>query len=351
MQRKGDLFTIYRSDDGVAWTQLGTTTFDEPMPAKLFVGPEYSPENGNITEEASRGMFVAKFRDYGDTFPPYSIGLNFGADQADGAMAAVDVAGAPAVAQPNWNNLPSLSGSTNKVTASVNGGAEDATVTVAWASNNLWSSTGAGEENNGMSGADKILMTGYLDTEAATTTTVTITGLPSELTTDGYDVYVYTLGGTAAGRSGGYRVLDAATQAVLKDYVFATSLTSPTAYVETPVSTDSSNPAPGTHIVFRGLTAAGIVVEATTANGLGGGSPARAPINAVQLVTPATEAGDPVIPTGSASIVRTAAGASITYTGTLESADSVTGPWTPVAGAVSPYAVTITGAAKFYRVQ
>ena len=43
LERKGDLFTIYRSDDGVTWTSLGTTTFDEPMPATPFVGPEFAP--------------------------------------------------------------------------------------------------------------------------------------------------------------------------------------------------------------------------------------------------------------------------------------------------------------------
>ncbi|MHB1306053.1 MAG: PA14 domain-containing protein [Limisphaerales bacterium] len=76
LQRVGDVFTIYRSDDGVTWTQLGTTTFaDEaldipPMPAKLFVGPEFSPENGNIPVDSGlRGVWVAKFRDYG-TYNP-----------------------------------------------------------------------------------------------------------------------------------------------------------------------------------------------------------------------------------------------------------------------------------------
>ena len=69
LQRVGDLFTIYRSDDGVNWTQLGTTTFPSPMPATLYVGPDYSPENGNISDETLRGMWLAKFREYGDTFP------------------------------------------------------------------------------------------------------------------------------------------------------------------------------------------------------------------------------------------------------------------------------------------
>jgi hypothetical protein len=67
LQRTNDEFIIYRSDDGVTWTQLGTTTFTEPMPAKLYVGPEYCPENGNIgVDSGLRGMFVAKFRDYGN---------------------------------------------------------------------------------------------------------------------------------------------------------------------------------------------------------------------------------------------------------------------------------------------
>ncbi len=83
LQRTNDLFIIYRSDDGQNWTQLGTTTFTEPMPAKLYVGPEFSPENGNIGEESGlRGVFVAKIRDYGNypavspVTPEVAIGLS-----------------------------------------------------------------------------------------------------------------------------------------------------------------------------------------------------------------------------------------------------------------------------------
>lgn len=66
LQRVGDVFTIYRSDDGLAWTSIGSTTFTDPMPAKLYVGPEYSPENTNVTDESLRGVWVAKIRDYGN---------------------------------------------------------------------------------------------------------------------------------------------------------------------------------------------------------------------------------------------------------------------------------------------
>ena len=49
------------------------------------------------------------------------------------------------------------------------------------------------------------------------------------------------------------------------------------------------------------------------------------------------------------SVARIATGLSVTFTGTLQSSDSVTGPWTDVANATSPLAVTPAGGQKFYR--
>ncbi len=78
IQRAGQKFTIYRSDDGVNWLEMGTTTWGAddqtltPMPATVYVGPEYSPENGNISA-GFQGMFGVKFRDYrnhGTLAPP-----------------------------------------------------------------------------------------------------------------------------------------------------------------------------------------------------------------------------------------------------------------------------------------
>jgi hypothetical protein len=72
IQRVGQKFTIYRSDDGVNWINLGATTWGvddatkTPMPATVYVGPEFSPENGNVTQAADQGTFLARFRDYGD---------------------------------------------------------------------------------------------------------------------------------------------------------------------------------------------------------------------------------------------------------------------------------------------
>lgn len=56
----------------------------------------------------------------------------------------------------------------------------------------------------------------------------------------------------------------------------------------------------------------------------------------------------PVTP-GPLTVVKTASGASITYTGTLQTASGIKGPFTDVTGAASPYPVTTTGAAAFFR--
>jgi hypothetical protein len=66
------------------------------------------------------------------------------------------------------------------------------------------------------------------------------------------------------------------------------------------------------------------------------------PSNVVKLST------EPVGPPEIA-ISRGASGVTITYTGTLESATQVQGPYTTVAGAGSPYTVANPEDTKFYR--
>ena len=52
----------------------------------------------------------------------------------------------------------------------------------------------------------------------------------------------------------------------------------------------------------------------------------------------------------SIALARSAAGAiTITYTGTLQAATTVTGPYAPVTGATSPYTVSATGPMRFFR--
>ena len=88
IQRTGQKFTIYRSDDGVNWINLGSTTWGTddlnktPMPDTVYVGPEFSPENGNVTQVADQGTFLASFRDYGNYVAAFNPQLKIGADAA-----------------------------------------------------------------------------------------------------------------------------------------------------------------------------------------------------------------------------------------------------------------------------
>jgi hypothetical protein len=230
----------------------------------------------------------------------YSIGLNFGADEPNtskgGTLAATDKAGVPSVAQVNWNNLSPQNGTNvTGIVADKNGAAQATTVTVSWNCNNLWSSTGRGEENNKFTGPDKALLTGYLDTANATTSKVSILNVPAELTAKGYDVYVYAMGGVG-GRGGSFRIWDASTGLVIRDSIRAQSPTNATEYIEVPTNLGATgNNAStlsfgvGNYLVFRGLTAPNIIVEARTAlagGGVGFSGTPRAPINAIQLVAP-----------------------------------------------------------------
>lgn len=187
-------------------------------------------------------------------------------------------------------------------------------------------------------------MTGYLDTGNATTTSVTISNIPATLA-GGYDVYIYASGGVG-GRGGGYRILDGATTNVLRDYVKAQSPTNFTSFVQVPVPPPAGvTHGVGNYIVFSGLTASSIRIQATTADGQALGGTPRAPINAIQLVKSGAIPVGPMI-----SVARNAAGVPIiTYSGTLQSSTSVAGPFSPVTGASSPYPVSPTDPARFYR--
>lgn len=357
MQRIGQTFNGFYSSDGKNWTSYGAHTFTaaEPMPDKLLVGIYYCPEFGNNTTGEGVGhSTVAKFRQYGNytANPPqvsYGIGLNFGADEPDGAfggiLPSIGTAGVPGVIQANWNNLTNATGSSTVIVADKLGTTQPTSVSVTWDCPNTWASTGRGEENNQLTGNDKLLMTGYLDTGAATTTTVTIDGLPSDLTADGYDVYVYLLGGVP-NKGGGYAVTDA-NDAALTAWVDAQPPTNPTNHVQ-------AVPQPGVwavgdYVKFTGLTAANIKVKASTEGGHAYGSNPRAPINAIQLVP--TGAG----PGGVGTVKIAISGTNVTISedppggSTVQSATSVTGPWTDVGPA--PQTQAVEAGAKFFRLK
>ncbi len=362
LRRSGDVIHMYRSDNAITWTEFTPTDFnpadgsnvDGPLPAKMYVGPVFGPENGNI-DAAFKGIWTAKIRDYSDYKPSkpagkqtYSIGLNFQDSNTPNGLGPKEVAGVGSIAQANWNNMEAIAASTApvSVSADVAGVAKSSTATVEWTCPNTWESTGRGEENNNFVGSDRVLMTGYLDTGGASTTKVTLNNLPADLTgaAGGYDVVLYAQGGVAkADRGGGYRITDL-NGTELKPVVLGMSDDSPTDFVQLKSADATAHPK-GTYAVFKGLTAKGIIVEGSTENGWASGSTPRAPINGLQLVVPsgAVDAAVTEKPTISAK------GSVITFTGTLQGSGTVNGSYSDVAGAKSPYTVPAGAAQGFFR--
>ena len=96
----------------------------------------------------------------------------------------------------------------------VNGTATPSGASVTWSSAGVWSSTGAGEENNtAPAGENRDLMAGYLDTGAigGIGVNINVADLPASFTGSGYDVYVYIKGGIN-GRGGDYSLRPATFQ-------------------------------------------------------------------------------------------------------------------------------------------
>jgi hypothetical protein len=345
------------------WRPLGTTDFDPlsnpasltPLTNVLYVGPMLGVENGNIIGQGGTtnqtGAFASRIRNYGDMgnkargTETYSVGLNFASDEAGGSLSSSDIAGVDAVAQANWNNIPgNAPTAVAGIMADNNGLPVPTTINVtATGSGNTWASQGPRGEEDGalIQGNDAIIMTGYLDTGDSTTNDVLLTGIPAALTGPGYDVIVYAQGGVA-GRGGGYAIFDNVGGNVLYNFVLAQSPNNPTGLI--PVVPQANTWVAGNFIVFTNLHASTIDVESADGPPLGFGSPPRAPINAIQLVSPS---GLVVVAPPTISIARSAGGVvTITYTGVLRRADVVTGPYTPVSGATSPYTVTSPG---FFR--
>ena len=254
-------------------------------------------------------------------------------------MEADAVAGVSGYVQQNWNSLSGGAGSSDAVAA--NDGSSSG-ITVEWASNNTWSSTGWGEENNAFEdGGDRTMMTGYLDTGGSTRSTVAISDIPADLSS--YDVVVYMLGGVAAHqmppaiRGGLYWVEDSEGNA-LTDVKVGDSPRNPAGYAEDPgVDHDDE----GTYLVFSGLSAANIVIVGTTVDDVG----IRAPINGVQLVAAEGGGAAPAL-----SVVNNGDGTvTITFEGKLQAAATVNGPWADVEGATSPLTISADQAQQYGR--
>jgi hypothetical protein len=381
LKRVGAVFSMFRSSttNNQSWRPVGTTDFGDttlvttPLPATLFVGPTLGVENGNIIGQGGTidqtGDFASRIRNYGNMInnkprgsATYIVGEKFGANEAGSQLSPGDIAGVDAVAQGNWNNIfGNTPTAVTGIVAEKNGAPVATTIQIdSTGSGNTWSSQGVphGEEAGALyTGNDAILLTGYLDTGGATTTDVTNTVVPADLTGPGYDVVVYFQGGVGV-RGGSYRLTDMsgnslpgadfvkakATGATESNNPFLPDGSPDPSFASTFVQVipDPTTWVAGNFIVFTNRHEVNIVIEATTAVNPLGNTP-RAPIDAIQLVTPSGLI-KPSAPTPTISIGK---GGVITFTGVLYSAPTVTGPYTPVAGnPPSPYTVTTPG---FFR--
>ena len=257
---------------------------------------------------------------------PFVLGINFASDEPDGAGSVVD--GAAGIRGTTvWNNVEGAEGSAEELDIQINGASAASGINVSWSSPNTWSSTGRGEENNTASGNDKNLMTGYIDTNAEDPISVTVSGINTELS---YDVIVYIKGGVND-KGGDYTIGDQTfphtdTLAFDGDFVYGEL---------------------GDYLVFKGISGSSFTLQSQPTHGT---TAPRAPINAIEVVI----GGGVEVPGGGggagsiSSVALSDGSVVIEYTGTLKSASTVTGPYSAVAGASSPYSVAPTQAAEFY---
>jgi hypothetical protein len=230
------------------------------------------------------------------------IGVNF-VDTGDGgvqngtsdALAPAEVAGVPAYAQANWNNLGRWG-----ATVGLQGGDGAATgVTITWDSNNTWN-IGAGTST-----PNRKLMNGYLDATGQPNINdapyqfwwnenkpeAYVTGLSAWLASQrapSYKVIVYTDGDVAEGRKAEYWLQASLAGdppntlgADLTPHVFAmdsANFQDSEAFTQIPTTANSVDGAvAGNYIVFEGLTADNFVLRTEEQT-------FRATINGIQIV-------------------------------------------------------------------
>jgi hypothetical protein len=221
---------------------------------------------------AAAGLSVA-FCSVVDAAPAApSIAINFASDQPGAGSAVTGPAGV--LNTVTWNNLTGAdSAAPVTLNADVAGTLTPTAATVTWSSPNTWASTGAGEENNtAPAGANRNLMTGYIDTLGlgAEGITINVSDLPAVQGFPFFDVYVYIQGG--ANNRGGTYTIGGTTITHQGDVGFNGTFLEDTV---DPGTTAGSN-----YIVFRGLTGDSFTLDAVPTLG----NPARAPVNAIEIV-------------------------------------------------------------------
>ena len=168
------------------------------------------------------------------------------------------------VAATNWNNAISASGSGLPLNDSAG---NPSGATAAWSANGVYTSSASDTAGN------NLMMRTYLDTGNTTTTTVTVSGLPSN--SSGWNVYVYCFGDNPETREGTYTISGSGiTTTSVIGFDTANSVFNGT-FVQ-------ANNSPGNYVLFSIPKVSGFTVSATPiANGA---TYPRAPVNGIQII-------------------------------------------------------------------
>ncbi|HEY0074454.1 MAG TPA: hypothetical protein VGB77_10150, partial [Abditibacteriaceae bacterium] len=242
------------------------------------------------------------------------------------ALAATEVAGVVAV--PNWNAAPSNEGSLTALKSN-GGGATSAAST--------WTCLNTASTEISESAGNARMMKGYLSGNNTSLTQVQVTNLPTNFTSGGYDVYVYTDGiNPTATRTG--------------DFVIGNSTLRNTDeqnlnFEGRFVQTGSSEV--GNYVVFTNLTSSSFILSAIP--GVSTDTTPRAPLNGLQIVAHQNSLSTPGAPTnlkatagnGRVGLTWSAAPGASTYV--LRRATSATGPFTTVRGGITGTGYANTG--------
>jgi Chitobiase/beta-hexosaminidase C-terminal domain len=254
--------SIYYSTNGTTPTPGSGSTVQYTGPFTISASTTVEAmavANGSSSAVASASFTVSS----GSSSTVNSISVNFVG--TDVSMASTEQAGV--VAETNWNNASGASNSTGLALVDSTGAATKTTLT--WSADDVWESTITDEPGNVR------MMKGYLDNADEDTTTVTVSGLPSNA--GGYQVYVYAQG-TSNGTTTSTGIYQISGTGITTS---STTLTYNSNFAGTFTQATASS-ANGNYIVFTIPNVTGFTLSAipsTASNGY-----ERAPVNGMQIV-------------------------------------------------------------------
>jgi hypothetical protein len=198
----------------------------------------------------------------GSGFSGNTISINFVGTDVE--MASTELAGV--VPEINWNQATGAKSSSPLALVDDTGAAT--TATVSWTADDVWEQSIADQSGNVR------MMKGYLDNGNQDTTTVTVSGLPSD--PNGYNVYVYADGSSNNSTNTG--IYQISGPLITTNSV---SLTYNSQFTGTFVQATTSSPI-GNYLVFTIPNVPGFTVSAIPSTASTGYE--RAPVNGIQIV-------------------------------------------------------------------